>query len=514
MAKQTVDDLAKHIKLPQANTKKVVEWLKHDILISLWRKNPDEGANQEEIDNNHLMNKKISELWQKKYKKKYDPSVHAKNKNLSLFLLGPPGQGKTASYTVAAKQVCEDLGLVFIEHVSDNYIPKRNHFVMVTQECAGENSAITFGGVPRAEEIEVNGKKTSVLKKALNYRFTVFEQCAGGVLLFDDAANAATVIQNVLLPVAQNHTFQGMALKNCMVGFTGNLGSLDGTYTSDLSSALRTRVIPMFITDNVKDFVLRGIEQYNDSLGDLGFLNFLQRDETKFSVLPEAGEKSGFACPRSWDNAIQASRAAVERHGGRGVGEEDALAEIHTICAGTLGPEIGHELISYFNSFMRGADPIAKAFIIDNKFDPNVLKTKYHGGVSPEDISFGYQFASACADYAVNLIADAESPAKMLEEASKRFGKAVSQLNDSEFGYALERFKNKMAANIPEFSAPAKEGRDLKNDIREKIAHTINVLDDVGQTKRKVLIEVISDYDKIQSASVFERKAPRKGLGK
>ena len=511
MGKQTIDELAKHVQLPQASTKKVVEWIKHDILISLWRKNPNEPA--EMAEHNQEINKKVAALYQKYYNKKFEPSVHSKNKNLSLFLMGPPGQGKTAAYIVAASQVCEDLGLNFVDHVTDNYIPQRNDFVMVVQECAGENSAITFGGVPRAEEIEIAGKKVTVLKKALNYRFTVFEQCAGGVLLFDDAANAATVIQNVLLPVAQNHTFQGMAIKNACIGFTGNLGSLDGTYTSDLSSALRTRVVSMFITDNVKDFVKRGYEQYNDSLGDLGFLNYLQRDEKKFSVLPEAGEKSGFACPRSWDNVIQRCRASVERHGGRGVGEEDALPEIHTIVNSCLGPVIGHELVSYFNSFIRGADPLAKLFILENKFDKNALVAKYHGGVSPEDMSFGYQYATACADYAVNLISESENPDKALEEASKRFGLATLQLNDSEFSYALEHYKNKMASNIADFSQKSKDGSELRNDIRERIARTIHSLDDCGSSKRKALITVISDYDKIANASVIDKKAgPRRAI--
>ena len=514
MAKQTVEDLAKHIKLPRYTTKKVIELLKHDILISLWRKDPDDASTQEMRDFNKEMNNSISALWTKYHGKAFDPAVHKKNKNLSLFLMGPPGQGKTASYTVAAKQVCEDLGLNFVEHVTDNYIPKLRDFCMVVQECAGENSAITFGGVPRAEEIVINGQKVTVLKKALNYRFTVFEQCAGGVLLFDDASNAATVIQNVLLPVAQNHTFQGMKIKNACVGFTGNLGSLDGTYTSDLSSALRTRVLPMFITDTVKDFIKRGYEQYNDALGDLGFLNYLTRDDKNFSVLPDPGDKSGFACPRSWDNAIQACRAAVERHGGRGVGEEDALGEIHGIVTSTLGPEIGSELVGYFNSFIQGADPLAKSFIIDGKADPARLKEKYGGGVSPQDMSFGYQFATACADYAVNLIAESKNPDGALEDASKRFGKATLLLNDSEFSYALEHFKNKMAANITDFSTAKTDGRELRNDIRERIAHTIHALDECGNTKRDTLIAVISDFDKISGAGILGKKTsgPRKAL--
>lgn len=517
-SKQTVEELAKNIKLPRAHTKQVVELLKHDILLSLYRKNPEpEGATPEQIEFNHELNDKIIKLYQKYNKgSKFDAKILSKNKILSYFLMGPPGQGKTASYQVAAQEVCEDLGLNFVDHVTDNYVPKQNDFVMVVQECAGENSAITFGGVPRAEEVtDAAGNKTTVLKKAVNYRFTVFEKCAGGVLLFDDAANAATVIQNVLLPVAQNHTFQGMAIKNACIGFTGNLGSLDGTYTSDLSSALRTRVIPLFITDTVKDFKLRSYENYNDSVGDLGFVNFLERDPKKFSVLPEPGEKSGFACPRSWDNAIQSCRTAVLRHGGRGVGEEDALPEIHAIVNACLGPEIGHELVGYFNSFIRGADPLAKSFVLDNKFDKDRFNSKYGGGVSPEDISFGYQYATACGDYAVNYIAESPNPKESLIEGSKRFGKAVLLLNESEFSYALEHFKNKLANYVADFSVANKENRELEMRTREIIAKTINDLDDCDGAKRKALIAVISDYDKISTASVLDKKTTgRKVMGR
>lgn len=502
--RQSIEELAKSVNLPNKRTKQVVEYLKHDILVSLYRKNPEYPEDMAEF--NLEMNKKISDVYKQRYGKEFDPKVHAKNKNLSLFLMGPPGQGKTASYTAAAKEVCADLGLRFVEHVTDNYIPNKKDFIMVVQECAGENSAITFGGVPKAEEVEINGQKVAVLKKALNYRFTLFERCAGGVLLFDDAANAAQVIQNVLLPVAQNHTFQGLKIANACIGFTGNLGALDGTYTTELSSALRTRVIPMFVTDTVKDFAARAYEYYNDSLGDMGIINFLFRNERDFAVLPDPSEKSGFACSRSWDNLIQSVRSVVERNGGRGRGESDSLEEIHQLAYSIVGPEIGTKLVAYFNSMIRGADPLARQFVIDNKPDLNRLKEKYSNGASPEDISFGYQFATACGDYAVNLIAESDNPDKKLEEAMKRFGTAVLQLNDSEFAFSLEHLKNKLASYITDFSQPTKDGRELKGEIRTRIAHAVNDLPDCGQGKREILIKVITDFDKMQNGNAIGKK--------
>jgi hypothetical protein len=528
--RQSIDELSKSVNLPNKTTKKVIQELKLSILLSLHRKNPEEpielaqdyaetlddkeeaqkilAAAQKKVAFNLEMNEKVSSLYLEMTGKKFDPKVHAKNKNLSRFLMGPPGQGKTSAYIVAAKEICADLNLRFVEHVSDDYIPRQKDFVMVVQECAGENSAITFGGIPKAEEVtDANGKKISVLKKAVNYRFTVFEHCAGGVLLFDDAANAAQVIQNVLLPVAQFGSFQGMKLSNALVGFTGNLGSLDGTYTTELSSALRTRVIPMFVTDTVKDFSNRAYEYYNDELGDLGIINFLHRNEKDFSVLPDPGEKSGFACPRSWDNLIQSIRSVVESNGGRGVGESESLEEIYSLSNSMVGPDIGHKLVAYFNSMMRGADPLARQFVQLNQPDNATLKSKYSNGASPEDISFGYQFATACGDYAVNFIA-ANDPEKDLEEGIKRFATAVLQLNDSEFAYSLEHLKNKLASHVTDFAQPTKDGRELTGPIRKRIAHAINTNPDCGPGKRDILIKVITDYDKMQTST-----APGKRVG-
>lgn len=520
--REEISNLAKHVNLPEKHTKKIVEYLKHDILISLYRANPDVPAYRKE--ENIALNKKIADVYEAKYGKKFDYRVHAKNKRLPLFLMGPPGQGKTASYMAAAKEVSADLGLNYIEHVTDNYIPKTNDFIMVVQECAGENSAITFGGVPRAEEIKIHTGKDaqgndifetrSVLKKALNYRFTVFEHCAGGVLLFDDAANAASVIQNILLPVAQNQTFQGLHIPNACIGFTGNLGALDGTYVTELSSALLTRVVPMFVTDTIEDFINRGYSYYNDDLGDLAFFNFLKRNPKDFASLPESGQKSGFACSRSHDNFIQGIRSIVERNGGRGKGEAESLDEIYSHAKSCYGPDLGAKIAGYYNSYIRGADPLAREFVQEGKFNAERLKERYKGGTSTDDISFGYQFATACGDYTVNLITSAKEISYEGEEfkvAVQRFGKAVLALNDSEFSFSLEHMKNKLAAYVTDFSQATKDNRELKNEVRERIAHIINDLEDCNASKRSILIKVITDFDKMQGQNSLGVKKGGRG---
>lgn len=517
MAKQSIPELAKSVGLPQQNTQKVVEMLKHDIIVSLYRYSP-------ETDHDHDINKKVQKIYQSLYGVEFDPKVEKKNKKLPLFLMGPPGQGKTASYIAAATEVCELMGLNFISHVTDDYKPSENDFVMVVQECAGENSAITFGGVPKAEEITLpNGQKQSVLKKALNYRFTVFSRCAGGVLLFDDAANAASVIQNVLLPVAQNSSFQGLKIPNALIGFTGNLGALDGTYVAEQSSALLTRVIPMFVTDTVQDFLNRAIKYYDDELGDLGFLAFLKRNEKDFSDLPQSGQKSGFACSRSHDNFIQSARSIVQRNGGRGRGEARSLGEIHNLARSCYGYEFANKLIAYYDSYIQGADPLAKEFIINGKKDMETLSQKYANGASVQNVTFGYQFATACGDYAVNSIAKIKRDHgdktlsiddKEVTKVIARFAGAMTALNSSEFSYSIEHFKNKLAIYVSDFSQDSKSsiGKELTSKTIEHIARVINDDENCDYEKRKALISTITDYNKLASASFGAKKSSRAKL--
>jgi hypothetical protein len=406
---QLISDLAKAVELPEFDTKKAVEYLKHDILLSLYRKNPNKPEHMAAF--NIEINQKVAAVYEAWYGHKFNPKIHSKNKRIPMFLMGPPGQGKTASYHAAAAEVCEAMGLNLIDNVTDDYIPELNDFVFVTQEAAGENSALTYGGLPRAVEVTINGVTETVLKKAINYRFAVFKHCAGGVLLFDDAANAASVIQNVLLPVAQNNTFQGLHIPNACIGFTGNLGALDGTKTSEPSSALLTRVFSVFITDTPKNFCERVLATYNDPLGDLGYSNFILRCKlSEFSGLPQNGKLSGFPCSRAHENTIQLIRAAVERNGGRGVGEERSLMQIAEIAKAELGVEVGSKVQAYFFSYMRGADPLAKQYVLEGKPNKAMFDDKYSGGSSQADMAFGFQFATACGDYAVNFITDSKLP--------------------------------------------------------------------------------------------------------
>lgn len=558
----TLQELAKTVDLPQMQTKKVIGFLKHDILLSLYRKKEDDyrvpeikeelekikggaeyrfyqeakkvdeeaayvkykdllsqikikeeqiaGGTEKQLWDKEV-NKRVADTYKKWYNTEFNPVIHLKHKSPCLFLMGPPGHGKTTSYMVAAKEVCAEMDFNFVPHISGEYIPRKEDFIMVVQECAGENSAITFGGVPKAETIMKNGKEVSVLKRALNYRFTVFDDVAGGVLLFDDAANAAQVIQNVLLPVTQNHTFQELVIKNACVGLTGNLGALDGTYTSELSSALKTRVVGIFTTDSLQDFKERAYQIYNDSLGAAMIDVYLDRNPNDFAKLPDGNKKAGHATPRTWEALIQLVRSSIERHGGRGRGEERAMEEIMVYAYSQVGPEIGHKLKAFYHSYVTGADPIARRAINEEKFDPNEINAKYKGGAGQDELTFGFQYATACGDYAINRISESmndknkteDQKKEIFEETIRRFGSAVLKLNESEYSYSLDHLKNKMASQIVSFSEPNRENkRELNHSVREAIAMQIAQLPDGATTsRRKILVEVITDFHTLATSS-------------
>lgn len=502
-------NIASTISLPEFNTKKVVEYLKHDMLLSLYRKNPNKPEHMATFQIE--LNQKVAATYQKWYGKKFNPKVHEKNGRQPMFLFGEPGVGKTASYLAAGQIVADALDLNFVQTVTDDYVPELDDFVMVVQETAGENSALTFGGVPKAEDIEIRGIKETVLKKATNYRFNVFKHCAGGVLLFDDAANAASVIQNVLLPVAQFNSFQGLSIPNACIGFTGNLGALDGTYTTDQSTALLTRVFSVAVSDTPENFIERIYAKYDDELGDLGHCNYIKRNgAANFTQPHEVGSKSGHACSRTHEDFIKGARSLVERHGGRGVGEQKALQEIMDLAKSKFGHKEGLKIASYMDAVFRGADPLAKKFILDNTPDTKEFTKQYSGGSGRDDMAYGYQFATACGDYTVNLISSAEDKKAALPEALKRFGTATLALSESEYAYALEHLKQKLSNGVHEFSKPGKYTRELLNEIRETIAIEIVKLPDCGQSRRTITIQGITDFDKIQNTNIHgKNKGPR-----
>ncbi len=523
-----ISELGKKVGLAAYSTNKMVDRIVRDMYIRTY-KEVLPGDSESVKMHKEKINKVIVDKYKEKTGREFNYEVFKKAMPRPIFCMGPPGQGKTASFLAAAKQFCKETGFRYIREVTDDYVPNPDgmDFPVVVQETAGENSAITFGGVPKAVDekvVDASGKPVfdaegkqvtrTVLKRALNYRFTIFDRTAGGLVLFDDAANASTMIQNVLLPVAQTNSFQALKL-DALVGFTGNLGALDGTHTAELSAALLTRVNAFYVQDNPEDYVKRGYETYNDDLGDLGFLSYLKRNPTEFAELPRTGDRSGFACSRSHTNFIEGARCAVEANGGRGVGENQSLGEISALAVSCYGPKYGGKIVAFYQTYIQGADPLARAAVVEGKLDEKAIKTKYKDGTSAESMMFGYQFVTACGDYFVTevgalmkdfnmdkskTLSDADMKklieSKKFTELCQRYGNAILLLETQEFSFGLEHLKGKLVSYAPALATVNGNTRDVANAFGDELVMKIHELQACSKNYTDLMVTIITSTNR------------------
>jgi hypothetical protein len=514
-----IQKLAESTNLPVMLTDQIINELKFQMLINLYRPNLKElkGVIDESMISFYEdLNSKIEKTWSlwSRSKMKFDYKRIKKSVGNPYFLKGPPGHGKTISYEMAALEICNALGLNYVAHVDNNYKPKLNDFLFVCEECAGASSDITFGGLPNVDEVEMpDGTMRKVLKSVMNYRFTLFDLCAGGVLLFDDVSNAPSVIQNLLLPVIQKGTFRGLKLNHCTVGATGNLGALDGTITSENSSALITRMIPVFIRDTLNNFLARDKEML-DELGTVGFYAYLEMGgDGRFSDLPEPSAHHGNKCPRTLLDFTHNVRGLLERAGGVG-NEEEIIDSIYNLAVSKFGPVEAANIKGYYQEYASGAIPLAKDFIIHEKSNDrelvNKFNEKYQNSHNSDNLSFAYAFSSACADFAGSKIQSiysegGDSKAELAEKEKKmhnvlhHFATSVLRFEGSEFGFAMHKLKRYLVT-VNELSVPG-EDVDLKEEVANKIATEIG-RDGVSPVQAKVLSEIISGFDRFSDAQL------------
>lgn len=472
---------------------------------------------------NALMNVKISKAYKDLTNKEFNPK--GIERPLPKFLQGIPGQGKTATYISAAKRTAKALDLNFVRNVTENYVPDRNDFIFVVHDCSGETSSITFGGLPKGEEIEVHRQKRFALTKALNKRFLAFETAAGGALLFDDASNGSATIQNSLLSVVQEGTFSGLKLSRCLVGLTGNLGAIDNTYITEMSTALKTRILSVFVADNPKDFVARIRERYSDELGTCGIDNFVERFPEFFAKTPGTSRTplaQGFACSRTYENMIKQFRNDMNMSGGRGVGESRFLNIVRDKCAQILGPEVGKEMLDYLNSYFSGTNDLALKFV--NAQTPEDLKDardsyrtfmENAGAHSADALSKKYEFLSALVDHTVVKLVNTKSQdPNAFENVAQKFSDAIVGLDTDMYGQSITLFKNRLTLLAPEYSyVSSSNTKTLARGIAGKLGEILAATKGFKVERSQILSSLLSGMDQYElKTSVKSATGGRKSL--
>lgn len=511
---QKIENLAIDLGLRESDTTGVIDRISFDILTSMYGKSP-------------TLNKKIEEVYEEWTGNKW---FHDKDPLTAILLVGPPGHGKTTSFKEASKKVAAALGMRYLENAQLDLVPLHDvyetdengdyvlengqkklvargidpekDFVLVTQEAAGVVSALEWLGLPRAIKLgRAEGAKVDqeAMGRLYSERLLKAQKAGGSTILLDDFLNASPSIQNVGLALSEERRFNDLNLQNSLVGLTGNLGAHDGTNTSPLSTALRNRCRIFFIQDKLDDFVMRAQTRWNDQIGDAATLGFLRRAPEWFAKMPNVKQRGGFPSPRSWDKFIVAARRAVARTGGQ---LALAIKDLQDESASLLGLDVGQAYAGYMNAYIKSADPIARAAILDGKFDRAAFKKQMESDMSGDHQYFSFQFAMAASDYAANKAA---SDGK-IDVALKRFVDAVLPLDGPNFNLAIDNFKRNLANKMESLSSGKSSKREISMEVKTQISNAFAAHPDCTSKNREDVIDVLSDRDKYQTVGSRRRQ--------
>lgn len=509
----SLNSIPKSQGLVEIDTNEAMEEISIAILRSAYRM-PD-AENPVLTDEEVKMNNKIKKAYKEMTNSEW---LEEDRKILSTLLLGAPGQGKTTAFKQAAKSVAKLLGLRYLENPKDQTEVSKDDFVFTSLEFSAENSKMELGGIPAKSTI--HGEE--VMTRLTQWRLKSLSHAGAGLLLLDDFPNASANIQNLGLSLTDEKRYQGLNLSNVYIGLTGNLGALDGTHTTRLSTALRGRVEIYYTQDKVNNFIKRAKVEYNDELGDVGVLSFLNRFEQHFSALPQTRESGGFVSPRTWENFLIEARRIVQDNGGRGRGEMAGLARIKRKASAILGLEVGSAYGTFLHSLMTSAEPLARQIIITGETDEARLKKAYNDGFSADAQQFGYQFAVALADYAslaVAKVVNAKHPVKEdeksnfsykigqdpemdkeLQEIVKRLSVGLNYVDENFLGFSVDHFKSNVAFKSPALADGVSiSGASVNTDFKSMFVKTMNGVKGYNQQKLSIVIDAITDTDKFGS---------------
>lgn len=441
--------MAQETDLPQGTTGNTLDMLIDDMLQTFYTHgtNPEMDARVE---------KAVIER---------DGIFFPRRKVAGSALLGFPGQGKTSLYKAAAKECARLMGMRLRKNPSFEEMQKEplseNDMLLVSRELSGEVHAGSLIGPPSIEEFkDSKGNVTKFSSSKPPLRLAALSHAGASVLLLDDALNAAPHILNVCLSLTDEKRYESLDIgENTYVGMTGNLGALDGTHTSKMSSALRTRVKLFQIEDTVENWIERTQAEYTGEVADGGISAFLAENKDLFHV-PSPRGHSSYPTSRTWSNLAPDAEEVAHQIANGVKDPQRSLDRLHQAAQGVVGLEAAKRLKGFMYSLHTKASPLARESIDNNgKFSEaseKEFKARIGDGFSTDGQEFGHQFVTSAAEYAAVRVKEANDRGDEAAVAKEyeRFGNTLlnhreltNDLVSRGFGHLLVRL-NAVAPEI------------------------------------------------------------------
>ena len=220
-----------------------------------------------------------------------------------------------------------------------------------------------------------------------NHRFHMASKTSFGLMNFDDVANASESLRNVLLEVAQSGRYSGVAnVGSCLVTFTGNMGKLDGTHTSQQSDAELTRLKKYRVQTSPEELAAYFDKKYPGTNAHLA--SFIQRQGHEFlkEEMGAARGKKGSpkTNPRSIENALNEITKLERMADAFGNNLTMFREEVRTTATSTCGKTFADAYVAHMVDMYQNAIPLSNELFDSVKVDYSKLPITFNG-VNPKE---------------------------------------------------------------------------------------------------------------------------------
>ncbi|MEM2056869.1 MAG: hypothetical protein QXO76_01245 [Thermoproteota archaeon] len=449
----------------EVTTNEVEPMIINNILFSAYGRNP-------EVD------ERIREYLSKNFVK---VDLVSSDRALGMALVGFPGEGKTTVVKRAAQKAAEIMGLRFCFNPPNSDEITEKDFVMTVIELSGEVSNSVITGLPITEK-RFDGNVVATTYAPPD-QILACSRAGAAVVLLDDALNAPGNIQNICLSLMEEKRYRNIDLgRHAYVCLTGNLGSIDGTYATRMSTALLTRSATLLVRDTVNNWINRSAEEFGPKPGADGLVKgFLEANLDMFHV-PKPDKRVPYPCPREWTKFAKRSAPltgylvdlAMEGQLIPNEVMEKVMNEVSFLAYSTVGQEAALKFMAYLRSYFSRSLTLAMSAFksqdikidAEGKFsaslDQGVLKAiekEYGEGLSASQQEFGVQYANALAEIAaleVNKLVSgnkartkgSKEPSRELIEVYGRFAHALltPSFHEDIITKCMGHFVNKLSA--------------------------------------------------------------------